>query len=454
MFYFREQELLTLQNFCSNVSSKAMAVYGRRRTGKTEFITHYMDLHATDRILYYQCTSYDYNTCLKDFTGILKLYYSGDTILDSLQTFRDVFTYISRDRKIDLIVIDEFPFLCKKKKDTVTEFQWIIDHGLNGIKLILMGSNRSFMKHQVSDRESPLYGRFDEILEIRPFTFDEVWQLFPDFDDAVQVYGETGGVAQYVMFFKNYPSVDKAVRHLYFNRNGRLFQESANYLLQEFKDPTVYANILRAIGSSEKDSGQIASKCGLESRAVFAYLKKLEELEIIGVAANPLSSKDRGARYRIIDRLLRFHFTFVEPNISMIAAVGERCADYILKNQLNEYLGFVYEEIIQEKCFSYALTGKIPFMPQTVGKWWGNVMDQGRWHESEVDVIAFDTSHIIIGECKYREKKIGLKELELLKGKSRYIPVQNRTVYYLLASRAGFTNDLPETSDVILIEKA
>lgn len=83
-----------------------MAVYGRRRTGKTEFITHYMDLHATDRILYYQCTSYDYNTCLKDFTGILKLYYSGDTILDSLQTFRDVFTYISRDRKIDLIVID------------------------------------------------------------------------------------------------------------------------------------------------------------------------------------------------------------------------------------------------------------------------------------------------------------------------------------------------------------
>ena len=60
-------------------------------------------------------------------------------------------------------------------------------------------------------------------------------------------------------------------------------------------------------------------------------------------------------------------------------------------------------------------------MPQTVDIWWGNVMDQGRWHESEVDVIAFDTSHIIIGECKYREKKIGLKELELLKEKSKLL---------------------------------
>ena len=119
------------------------------------------------------------------------------------------------------------------KDDHVTvEFQWIIDHGLGSNKLILLGSSLSFMKKQIGDREAPLYGRFNRILELRPFSFDEVHTLFPSFEDAVAVYARTGGVAQYVMLYKAYSSVKEADAALFFTPHGQLFQEAENLLMQ------------------------------------------------------------------------------------------------------------------------------------------------------------------------------------------------------------------------------
>lgn len=454
MFYFREQELNQLEAFAASPSDRAMAVYGRRRAGKTEMVLHFMENHPDTKILYVQCSSFDYRVCLADFVHGLQHFRPDDTILNSLTSFKDVFQYILPSPGIDIIIIDEFPFLCKKRESAPAEFQWIIDHALQHEKLILLGSNRSFMRSQIGDAQSPLYGRFDEILEVLPFTFQEVHTLFPTFEDAVAVYGMTGGVAQYVVFLLRYPTVKEGIEKLFLNRNGRLFQEASGYLMQELKDITVYASILRAIGGSDTESGRIAKKCAMDQKSIFAYLHRLEELEIVRTITNPLMEKKRGARYRISDRLLRFHYTFIEPNISMITALGAKAAPYILGDHLQEYLGFVYEEIIQENCFTYALQKKIPFMPEVIGKWWGNVMNDGKWSESEIDLVAFNSQSIVVGECKYRQKKMGLNELILLEKKASFMPVKGRKLYYLLASRNGFTDELLARKDVILIEQA
>lgn len=116
------------------------------------------------------------------------------------------------------------------------------------------------------------------------------------------------------------------------------------------------------------------------------------------------------------------------------------------------YLGTVYEDIIRSSCYEYALHGVIPFMPLETGKWWGNIKDESGWHESEVDVIAYDNANIVIGECKYRNKAVGIGELNDLRAKAAFIPTRGRNVYYLLASRSGFTEEV-RASDAILIDK-
>lgn len=446
MLYFREKEKEKIRAFAHREAAKAMAVFGRRRTGKTELLLDYIAGEGKGSCIYYQCTSFDYHVCLTDFINAVSAVTGSDSILSSLKTFRDVFLYLSESGHVSgtVFVIDEFPFLAKRDENVAVEFQWIIDHALKDNKLILLGSNLSFMRRQIRDSESPLYGRFDEILEIHPFTFDEVHTLFPSFEDAVDVYAQTGGVAQYVMFFLEYPSVKEATAALFFDRNGRLFFEAANLLMQEVRETTTYVSVLRAIGTGEIESGQIAGRCGMDPRNVFTYLNRLIDLELVAPVENPLDTKKANKRYKIADPFFRFHHAFIEPNISMITTLGSEASHYILNDQYHEFLGVIYEDIIRSNCFRYALDGVIPFMPKTVGKWWGNIQIEGKWVESEIDLVAYDESRIVLGECKYRNKMIGLKEFDVLKSKTPFIQTKGRKVYYLLASKSGFTEALTQ----------
>lgn len=297
------------------------------------------------------------------------------------------------------------------------------------------------MKGQIEDSNSPLYGRFDENIYLKPFTYSEIKELFKNDSDAMNVYALTGGVAQYVMFFKEFNSVDKAINKLYFNRNGRLLMESGNYLSQELKDPSTYNLILRYLASSDKKASDIALNAKVDNRAIYSYLNKLEELNIIEPVSNPLSNKN-DKRYHICDLYLRFAYTFIEPNISLITSLQEKAKLYVLNERFNEYLGFVYEEIIRNNLYDYALSNKLNFIPITVGKWWGNICVNGKWMESEIDVVGVNKDNVVFGECKYRNKKVGVKELEYLKLKANFALKEGQKVCYLLASEAGFTDDL------------
>ena len=452
MLYFRENELKMLRNFFTG-DKHSFAIYGRRRTGKTELVLESFRKNKNVRSVYYQCTSYDYATCLVDFAAVIRPVLPEGAPLGSFTTFRDLFSYLDialTDKTV--IAIDEFPFLCRKDENVAVEFQWIIDNCLKKTKLVLLGSNLSFMKHQLNDRSAPLYGRFDEMIELMPFTFGEVNSLFSSFDDAMDVYAQTGGVAQYVMFFKEFSSVKKATAGLFLNKNGRLFQEAGNLLLQELRDTTSYISILRSISGGDKDSGQIAKQSGLDPRGIFSYLNKLLDLGILTTVDNPLSKKKHERRYRIKDGLFRFTYSFIEPNISMITALSEKAAPHILDNRYSEYLGHVYEEIVRDNAYSDAQKGLLPFMPTVVGKWWGNIMSDGEWKETEIDYLAYDDQNIVIGECKYKNKLTGIKILEQLKEKAAYIPTKGRKLHFLLASKKGFTKDVME-SNTILIEK-
>ena len=457
MFCFREEEFRQLEKFISHSSAKAMAVYGKRRTGKTRLLTEFMQQRADGTAyLYFQCTSYDYRACLTDFLSAARRLFPDQTYLSAMPSFKDAFAALSMIRAEKLcVIIDEFPFLAKKDESVPVEFQWIIDHGLGSMKLILLGSNLSFMKKQIGDREAPLYGRFDEIMEVRPFTFQQVRSLFPTLEDTMTVYAMTGGIAQYVVFFLDYPSVQEATASLFFSPDGRLVREAPNMLLQELRDPTTYEQILRALGGDSRTVPQIAKQSGLDSKGLSPYLRRLEELFLIAPVTNPLSPEKRKQRFRITDALFRFHYSFIEPSISMINALREKAVDYVLDHRFQEFVGITYEDIIRDSCFQYALDHRVPFMPRTVGKWWGPVCKGGSWQETEVDVIAFDDHHLLAGECKYRNKAIGLQELDDLKRKVSFIPADGRELFYLLAGKSGFTEEVRSLSDphVILIDQ-
>ena len=111
MLYFRDEEKRRLKSFSERGHTRAMAVYGRRRTGKTALMLDYLAGDGKGTAIYYQCASFDYQTCLSDFIAVLTAALGENTILRSLNSFRDVFSYLSDTGKAagKVIVIDEFP---------------------------------------------------------------------------------------------------------------------------------------------------------------------------------------------------------------------------------------------------------------------------------------------------------------------------------------------------------
>ena len=97
MLYFREEEKRLLNQFVQNHSEKAMAVYGRRRTGKTALMMDFFHSHEEENLcVYYQCTSFDYALCLKDFIDVLRPLVPDSFMLDSLTSFLHIFQYLTQ----------------------------------------------------------------------------------------------------------------------------------------------------------------------------------------------------------------------------------------------------------------------------------------------------------------------------------------------------------------------
>lgn len=129
--------------------------------------------------------------------------------------------------------------------------QHLIDHKWNDSKMfmILCGSSMSFMEHQILGQESPLYGRRTGQFKIEPMDYRETATFHPalsDTDNAL-IYGITGGVPHYINKLDVRDTIDDALLENFFDRSAYLYEEPANLLKQELREPAIYNAIIRSI---------------------------------------------------------------------------------------------------------------------------------------------------------------------------------------------------------------
>ena len=186
------------------------------------------------------------------------------------------------------------------------------------------------------------------------------------------------------------------------------------------------------------------------------YLNVLIDLDILErqvpiTEDNPAKSKL--GLYFIKDHFFRFWFKYVFPNLSFLE-IGE--INFVLNNikqDFNEFVSLVYEQICLAKIPELAKNNIIPFWPEKWGRWWTR--------KEEIDVVAFDTKkkNILFGECKWTQQKVNVKTLKALQEKSKKVKWYNdkRTEYYILFSKSGFTDELislaRQTKNLILISE-
>ena len=174
--------------------------------------------------------------------------------------------------------------------------------------LILCGSSMSFMESQVLGKESPLYGRRTAQFKIMPLDYKETAVFHPNLseEDNALIYGITGGVPHYINKLDVRDNVDEALLENLFDRSSYLYEEPANLLKQELREPAIYNAIIKAIAEGASRLNDITTKVGEENSVVAKYLKTLIDLGIVKKETPITEKPGKKTIYLLEDNFFRF----------------------------------------------------------------------------------------------------------------------------------------------------
>ncbi len=446
MFANRYKELSLLNNEYSSNNFSFTILYGRRRVGKTTLLKEFIKDKPS---IYFLVTLENLNIVLKRLQNIVADFLE-DKFLKNLEIkdIKQLFEYIAQKdlKRKFILIIDEFQYLSKLDKSIPSQFQYIVDELLKNknIHLVLCGSIISMMYEQTLSYNSPLYGRRTSAIKLEAIEFNYLKEFFPDKSnkELIELYSILYGVPKYLEMFSDSGNIFNDMEKNILNPSAYLYNEPQFILQNEVNEPITYFSILELIAKGEHKIGNIASKLGKNVQNITSFISKLIELDIIYkdvpiTENNP--SKSKKGLYFIKDNFFRFWFTYVLPYKSQLEIGNTKYVLKKIEENFNGFISLVYENL----AISYLLKN---YDLLKCGRWWDK--------NEEIDALGIGEDFLILAECKYSNKKVGIDILQDLQKKAKKInsklPVKN----YILFSKSGFTNDLIElqNEEIILIE--
>ncbi|AKF24589.1 hypothetical protein YH65_03660 [Sulfurovum lithotrophicum] len=224
---------------------------------------------------------------------------------------------------------------------------------------------------------------------------------------------------------------------------------SPSYLLER-----PYREVLSAVARGDGKFYSVLRKARLSEGAGEEIVRELVEKGILYIEPSreqPLrihpkqKIKKELRSYRIQDKLrfgipfMRFWFGFVTPYREELLH-GEGSA--FLENFEKHYerlRSLVYEQLCNDMFWQY-YSKKTPLLSN--GSYWDQY--------SEFDLLAVTSDKkVILGECKYKERKVCRNELSKLKAKAQKSGIA--VDIYVLFSKNGFSNELMQSKDDSLL---
>lgn len=449
MFHGREEELVFLESKFKNQKGQLIVLYGRRRIGKTELLRQFCKdkLHA-----FYVCRECTDSEQRELYSRKL-LELSGEK--SHAITFRDweaAFSYI-KNMPVDakkLVVIDEFPYMVYNNPSIPSILQNLWDEVLKNenVMIILCGSSMGFIEKEILGEKSPLFGRATGIYKLSELDYFTSSAFFNQMntEDKITAYSILGGVPHYLLQFDDGISLEKNIKDNILRKGSVLYNEVEFLMKQELRETAIYYSIVEAVAMGNTKLNDIYLKTQIDKTKIQVYLKNLIKLNIIEREYPVTSSIKKTANsqngfYKLKDNYFRFYFRFVFPNLSELETGDiDGVYEYQVKPHINEFVSFAFEEICIQYMRKLNKTGRLPFRFSKIGRWWDK--------KNEIDIAAFDDNgNVLLGECKWRNTKILIKDLDLLKHKSRYLDLECKSIFYYLFSKSGFDDSLKQFAE-------
>jgi len=455
MFIGRKQELRFLEEKYAAPGGQLVVLYGRRRVGKTEMLYQFC---ADKPHVFYSCREISDAKQFSAFSErLLQVGRPAEKYHAAFPDWEKAFQAVLElptDGAKKLLIIDEFPYMCKGNPSIPSILQILWDEKLKdqNVMIILCGSAMSFIEKKLLSEKNPLYGRATGVYKMKELPFDDAIKFFPNYsdEDKMFAYAVLGGIPHYLRQFEPALSLKENIIKHVLTKGCALYSEVEFLIRQELREPAFYNTIIEAVALGNTKLNDIYTKTGLDKAKISVYLRNLMELEIlerefpVTSSAKELATSTRGL-YRITDNFFRFWFHFVFPHLSDLeTGDADGVFEHVLLPQLNNFTSPVFEIVCREYLRKLNRQNTLGFRSAKLGRWWGKLEGV----QAEVDIVAIDVAskQYMLGECKFRNAEMDVSDLDILRGKIGFVK-QGAKIQYALFSKSGFSKGLAAVAD-------
>jgi len=329
MLIGRNEEVSKLRMARDSDRSEFIAVYGRRRIGKTYLIRQ---AYGTFSFEHTGLRKRGTRKQLEEFARSMshqgwpncrcpKDWYAAFDML------RELLSGKGEERKI--VFLDECPWMDTAKSD----FVGALDHFWNGwaaarndIVLVICGSATSWVIEKIVDDYGGLHNRLTRQIYLRPFSLAECEQMVKakglalNREQILEGYMVMGGVPYYWDLLERGRSMVQNIDALFFAEHGELSDEYDHLFMALFRRPEPYIAVIRALGTRKygMSRDEILKSTGLSSSGTLSkVLKELVQCDFIRTYSEP-GKRSRDIIYQLIDNYTLFYFRFIDGRTNLM----------------------------------------------------------------------------------------------------------------------------------------
>ena len=323
----REKEQSILKDLLKTDESEFIALYGRRRVGKTflvetvykkEIVFSITGLNKAGKELQLENFTNVLNTKLKKTAQIPTTPKSWLKAFDILKHYLEGVKH-SHKR---VIFFDELPWLATGKSGFLTALEnfwnsWASKR--TDIILLVCGSAASWMISNIVKNRGGLHNRITKRIRLMPFNLYETECYLKSRNiqleryDILQLYMVMGGIPHYLKEVKRGKSATQVIDEVCFSKDGLLRDEFENLYQGLFNKPERYINVIKILAQKPKGltRNELIKAAKLSSGGTTTKIfEGLEESGFI-IKYLPVGNNLKLALYKLSDPYSAFYLKFI-----------------------------------------------------------------------------------------------------------------------------------------------
>lgn len=349
----RDAEKKILEEMLSDNTAHLLAVYGRRRVGKTYLVKTFFKNNMV-----FDCSGEANGTMaaqLKNFAVRIAECFKDKKLQPPAnwpEAFQLLEAHLKRNKKRQVIFFDEMPWLDTHKSGFLSAFTywWNMYASADSKRIVVIcGSAASWMIKKLVNNKGGLHNRITRRIRLEPFTLKETEAYLqyrkvklPQYQ-VLRVYMMLGGIPHYLNTMQPGKSVAQSIQKACFTKDGMLQHEFDNLYPALFVHAGTHILIVRLLAAKAKGFTRAEIVAGLKQinsgGTISQVLDELLESGFIDKTL-PFGKKVKDTVYRLTDEFSGFYLRFMAKAVpgTIWAQVQQAAAFHV-------WCGFAFENV-------------------------------------------------------------------------------------------------------------